>query len=190
RCDGCKLLLIYRQKDGTHSLAKHKRSCQGGEIEGGTSSLNQTKVTEFYLSSKTYNAPKKLKEKVKLACTEFIALDSRAFELLSGEGFSNMAQSIFDAGKHFNPTSNINVKEFIPSPVTISRHIDNLYEKKKSELVQFCSNMKTYCIICDFWTERFTGLSYCGLALRHVSVDFKLYNFILGCVLYDVESQS
>ncbi|CAF1398655.1 unnamed protein product, partial [Didymodactylos carnosus] len=34
------------------------------------------------------------------------------------------------------------------------------------------------------------GLSYCGLALRHVSVDFKLYNFILGCVLYDVESQS
>ncbi|CAF4626641.1 unnamed protein product, partial [Didymodactylos carnosus] len=34
------------------------------------------------------------------------------------------------------------------------------------------------------------GLSYCGLALRHVSADFKLYNFILGYVLYDVESQS
>jgi hypothetical protein len=34
------------------------------------------------------------------------------------------------------------------------------------------------------------GLSYCGLALRNVTSDFKLYNFILGCVLYDIESQS
>ncbi len=34
------------------------------------------------------------------------------------------------------------------------------------------------------------GLSYCGLALRHVTEDFKTLNFILGCFLYDVESQS
>jgi len=34
------------------------------------------------------------------------------------------------------------------------------------------------------------GLSYCGLALRCVTVDYKLQNFILGCVLYDFESQS
>ncbi|CAF4359586.1 unnamed protein product, partial [Rotaria sp. Silwood2] len=33
-------------------------------------------------------------------------------------------------------------------------------------------------------------LSYCGLALRFVTVDFKLHNFILGWILYDVESQS
>jgi len=119
-CDECKMLLIYRQKDGTNSLAKHKRSCQCGEINSTTSSINQTKVTEFYSSSKTYNIPKKIKEKVKMACTEFIALDSRAFELVSGEGFLQMAQSIFDAGKQFNPTSCVNVKEFIPSPITVN----------------------------------------------------------------------
>jgi len=34
------------------------------------------------------------------------------------------------------------------------------------------------------------GLSYCGLALRHITFEFKLYNLILGCVLYDIESQS
>jgi hypothetical protein len=33
-------------------------------------------------------------------------------------------------------------------------------------------------------------LSYCGLALRHITTDYKLHNFILGCVLYDIESQS
>jgi hypothetical protein len=34
------------------------------------------------------------------------------------------------------------------------------------------------------------GLSYCGLALRHITTDYKLHNFILGCVLYHIESQS
>ncbi|CAF4007248.1 unnamed protein product [Rotaria magnacalcarata] len=50
--------------------------------------------------------------------------------------------------------------------------------------------MKSYCIICDFWTEKHTGLSYCGLVLRHITIDFNLYNFILGCFLYDAETQS
>ncbi|CAF1548897.1 unnamed protein product, partial [Adineta ricciae] len=33
-------------------------------------------------------------------------------------------------------------------------------------------------------------ISYCGLALRHVTKDFKLQNFILGCFMYDMESQT
>ncbi|CAF5078998.1 unnamed protein product, partial [Rotaria sp. Silwood1] len=92
-----------------------------------------------------------------------------------------MAQSIFDAGRCFSHLSNINVKELIPSPITISRNIDHLYEEKKVDLLNLCSRMRSYCIICDFWTEKFTGLSYCGLALRHVTKDFKLLNYILGC---------
>ncbi|CAF5106077.1 unnamed protein product, partial [Rotaria magnacalcarata] len=80
-----------------------------------------------------------------------------------------MAQSIFDAGRHFSPTSSISVKEIIPAPVTISRHIDQIYENKKNELIR---------------------LSYCGLALRFITEDYKLHNFILGCILYDIDSQS
>ncbi|CAF4746007.1 unnamed protein product, partial [Rotaria magnacalcarata] len=53
-------------------------------------------------------------------CTEFVALDSRAFELVSGDGFFKMAQSVFDAGKYFNASSNIGVKELIPSPITVN----------------------------------------------------------------------
>ncbi|CAM4977455.1 unnamed protein product [Rotaria socialis] len=61
---------------------------------------NQTKVTEYYASSQTLTIPKKIKEKVKIACTEYIALDCRAFEVVSGEGFMKLTQSIFDAGRH------------------------------------------------------------------------------------------
>jgi Hermes transposase DNA-binding domain len=122
-CDKCKLLLTYRCKDGTNSLAKHQRLCQRSETNSNIDSINQTKLIEYYSSSKTYNVPKKTKEKVKMACTQFVALDSRAFELVSGDGFLQMAQSIFDAGKHFNPSSNVNVKELIPSPITVNMQL-------------------------------------------------------------------
>ena len=36
----------------------------------------------------------------------------------------------------------------------------------------------------------FSELSYCDLALRHITEDFKLQNFILGCFLFDAESQT
>lgn len=133
-CDKCKFLLTYRCKDGTHSLAKHQRSCQRDETNSSKHSANQTKLSEYYLSSKTYDVPQKLKDKVKLACTEFVAIDSRPFELVCGSGFVQMAQSIFDAGKHFNPSSKVNVKELLPSPVTVDIlfftgiNITNLYD--------------------------------------------------------------
>ncbi|CAF3656976.1 unnamed protein product [Rotaria socialis] len=174
-CEKCKQLLAYRSRDGTASLAKHKRSWQATDHASDTDNtsakdlVKQTQVTEYYSSKKSHSVPKIIREKVKIACTEFTALDSRAFETVAGDGFLKMIQSIFDAGRYFSPTSNVSVKDIIPSPITINRHIDQT---------------------CDFWTERYSGLSYCGLALRFVTKDFTLHNFILGCIFYDADSQS
>ncbi|CAF4962143.1 unnamed protein product [Rotaria socialis] len=117
----------------------------------------QTKVTEYYASSQALTIPKKIKEKVKIACTEFTALDCRAFEVVSGEGFKKLTQSIFDAGRHTRNSSSFNITHLILSPTIISRNIDHLYEEKKVQLTSLCMKMSSYCIICDFWTERFTG---------------------------------
>ncbi|CAF4769157.1 unnamed protein product, partial [Rotaria socialis] len=43
----------------------------------------------------TLTIPKKIKEKVKIACTEFTALDCRAFEVVSGEGFYEIGTIYF-----------------------------------------------------------------------------------------------
>ncbi|CAF4260461.1 unnamed protein product, partial [Rotaria sordida] len=117
-CDHCKELLVYRQRDGTTSMAKHKRSCHASLTSSSSCSDGQLSVTQYFTSSKSSNVPKGIKDKIKLACTEFTALDCRAFELVTGEGFLKMAQSIFDAGRYFSHLSNINVKELIPSPIT------------------------------------------------------------------------
>jgi hypothetical protein len=55
-----------------------------------------------------------------MACTEFTALGSRAFELVAGDGFLKLAQCIFDADKNFNISSNVNVEQLIPSPITVN----------------------------------------------------------------------
>ncbi len=61
-CNKCKhlLLVVYRQKDGTTSLAKHQRSCQVVVSMLNSESTNQTKVTEYYSLSKPSHIPKKI----------------------------------------------------------------------------------------------------------------------------------
>ncbi|CAF3800274.1 unnamed protein product [Rotaria magnacalcarata] len=189
-CDKCKQLMAYRARDGTNSLARHTRSCKNESSISSSNSSNQNQVTDYFSSSKTSIIPKKIKDRVKIARVEFIALDSRPFETVFGEGFMKLAQSLFDAGKYFSSTSTVNLKDSIPSPVTVSRNVEDLYKKKQSELAKLCINIKYYCIICDFWTERYTGLSYCGLALRYITNDYRINNFILGCFLYDIQTQS
>ncbi|CAF5218289.1 unnamed protein product [Rotaria magnacalcarata] len=96
-----------------------------GSVDLGVKDLvKQTQVTEYYSSKKSHSVPKIIREKVKIACTEFTALDSRAFEMVTGVGLLKMVQSIFDAGRYFSRTSHVSVKEIIPSPITIIRHID------------------------------------------------------------------
>ena len=118
-CDKCKQLMVYRARDDTNSLARHMRSCKNESTTSGCNSSNQNQVTDYFSSCKTSIISKKIKNSVKIACTEFIALDSRPFETVSGQGFMRVAQSLFDAGKYFSPTSNVDLKDLIPSPVTV-----------------------------------------------------------------------
>ncbi|CAF5078985.1 unnamed protein product [Rotaria sp. Silwood1] len=176
------ILILIKQRDKSIAFRKPKKSSKSSSV-----------WKHFFIivvNDIEQDVPKRIKDKIKLACTEFTAVDCLAFELVTGEGFFKMAQSIFDAGRCFNHLSNVDVKELIPSPITISRNVDRLFEEKKVDLLNLHSSMESYCIICDFWTERFTGLSYCGSVLRHVTKDFKLLHFILGCFLFDSESQS
>ncbi|CAF4186645.1 unnamed protein product, partial [Rotaria sordida] len=43
--------------------------------------------------------PQRIKSSITTACAEFAALDGRAFETMSGKGFLNLAQQLFDAGR-------------------------------------------------------------------------------------------
>ncbi|CAF1551287.1 unnamed protein product [Adineta ricciae] len=143
-CDNCRELLVYRTSDGTKSMLKHHRSCNGQTTLSQKCSNNPVKLTEYFTPSSNSNIPKRITEKVKMACTEFVAIDCRPFELVNGEGFLKMVQSIFDAGRYFSLTSNINIKDLVPSSITVGRHVDRLYEQEKRQLLKLCSEMESF----------------------------------------------
>ena len=138
-CDRCKELLVCRQRDGTSSIAKHKCAYYDSLTSLNGCLDNRLKVTEYYASSKCSEIPKRIKKKIKVACVEFTALDCRAFELVSGEGFLNMAQSIFDAGISFSHFEYANVNELIPAPITVRNHF-----LRKSSLLKILLDQPQY----------------------------------------------
>ncbi|CAF4965380.1 unnamed protein product, partial [Rotaria sp. Silwood1] len=78
--------------------------------------------------------PKQLKLRVTQACTEFCATDSRAFNLITSDGFQNLANVLFDAGRSMYKSS-IQIKDLLPHPTTTSRNVSRLYEEYKLHLV-------------------------------------------------------
>lgn len=119
-CDGCKEILVHIPSNGTSSMTKHQKMCSK------TTSCNndQRNIKEYFTQTKVQSIPKKLKEKVTIAATEFAVLDTRPFHLFCGGGFTDFAQTIFNAGKALFNTSNINVEDLLPHPTTVSKNID------------------------------------------------------------------
>ncbi|CAM4773611.1 unnamed protein product [Rotaria magnacalcarata] len=123
------------------------------------------------------------------ACAEFSALDGRAFETMNGDGFYNVAQVLFEAGSYF-PHSSIQVQHIFPHPTTISRGVMQIYEHSKQQLIQICKDIKSCCVVVDSWSEKYTGINYCGIGLRFTDENFKLLSFVLGCYAYDAPSHA
>ncbi|CAF1474534.1 unnamed protein product [Rotaria sordida] len=186
-CNECKTLLAFTSTNGTNNLKSHLNSCSRTTAQLNDS--NQTTVHEFYSSTKKIKISKKIKLSVVQACTEFSALDARAFDTMKGYGFQNLAQVLFDAGRSF-ANSSIQVQDVLPHPTTISRNVGRMYEQSKAQLIKICEKIKSFCIVVDSWTEKFTGINYCGIALRFIDDNHRLLSFILGCYAYDAPSHS
>jgi hypothetical protein len=172
-CNKCKALLLYSSLNGTNSLRTHFKSCAKTDK---SNFLCQKTVRDFYFSSKQSSIPKRIKFSITKACTEFCALDGRAFDVMAGDGFQNLAKALFDAGQTINK-STIEIKDLLPHPTTvriikyfykssimigfislkISRNITRLYEGYKNQLIGICEQLTSFCLIVDQWTEAHTG---------------------------------
>ncbi|CAF2863787.1 unnamed protein product [Rotaria sp. Silwood2] len=73
-CDVCKDIFAHTSSNGTSSMAKHQKSCSK-VIKNN----DEHRIT---------------------ACTEFVVLDNRPFHMITGEGFVNFAQNIFDVDRN------------------------------------------------------------------------------------------
>ncbi|CAF4289720.1 unnamed protein product [Rotaria socialis] len=125
--------------------------------------------------------PKRIKDAITSSCVEFVAQDSQSFKLLEGSGFVRLAKQLFDTGSILSSTTNIEIEDLLPDPTT--------YGYYKEKLIKLCQSMDSFCVTVDFWTESYTGLSYCGLSLNHIDPTFYSQSFLLGCFPYEMENK-
>ncbi|CAF3885120.1 unnamed protein product, partial [Rotaria sp. Silwood1] len=119
----------------------------------------------------------------------FCALGARVFDVVKGDGFINLAKTLFGVGRGSN-TSSIEITDLLPHPTTISRNITRLYEEYKIQLIDICEQLTSFCLIVDQCTEAHTGISYCGIALRYVGEYSQLFTFIIDCFPYNAATHS
>ena len=115
-CNNCKALLISMSINGTNNLRTHFIACT--KKKDGEHFVNQRSVHEFYSSSRQSVIRRHVKLAITKACTEFCALDGRAFALIEGDGFEKLAKALLDTGRSLHKSS-FTVKDLLPHPTTV-----------------------------------------------------------------------
>jgi hypothetical protein len=128
-CETCKDILHHKSIDGTSSMMKHQKICAAAKKNSHNNSLS---IKEYFRPKITQPIPKKFKEQITNATVEFVSLDNRAFELVSGDGFIHLAQTIFDVGQDLYKSQGIDVLDLLPNPTTVST-----YYSEKTCLISF-----------------------------------------------------
>ncbi|CAF2152938.1 unnamed protein product [Rotaria magnacalcarata] len=85
---------------------KHFGSWEKNSINNNNESL----INEYFSSRKTRSVPTRIKKKVLNATVE----------LVGGNGFINLAQTVFDAGQELSKSENTNVSDLLPHPTAVS----------------------------------------------------------------------
>ncbi|CAF1968037.1 unnamed protein product [Rotaria magnacalcarata] len=87
-------------------MMKHFGSWEKNSINNNNESL----INEYFSSRKTRSVPTRIKKKVLNATVE----------LVGGNGFINLAQTVFDAGQELSKSENTNVSDLLPHPTAVS----------------------------------------------------------------------
>ncbi|CAM4912018.1 unnamed protein product [Rotaria socialis] len=155
-CNACKSIISYKIVTGTGGMQKHIASC--GKISKNRVEQKEAKITQYFNSSKTKAKAVSIKQKNKItnALAEFVVIDGRPFETVNGLDFTNLIECVLTTGRTLLESSNVNANDLTADSRTISRNIDKMYEKRKSQLITLCKSIRSFVITIDFWSERFT----------------------------------
>ncbi|CAF4556800.1 unnamed protein product, partial [Rotaria socialis] len=179
-CDKCRTIVTYKSSTGTGGLKKHLASCDKITLSNTTQSI----ITTYYTASKPSIIPEKITKEVTNAYLEFIALAGRPFEIVSRIGFKNMLETIFKAGKITANSQSTEISDLLPHPTTVSTP-----SQLRNDIIFFFYR-RSYAVVIDMWTEKYSGIHYCGATVREIDENFYLHSFSLGCKPYTLANQT
>ncbi|RZC67623.1 hypothetical protein C5167_011320 [Papaver somniferum] len=168
KCRHCKTKIAAQgTKYGTGGMNNHLKICKKKpKEEKGQQTLDFQPARlggEGKLVAATFNQD---------ACTKavilFVILDEHPFRVVEGEGFKELCRVLESRFK-------------IPSRMTISRGVLNLYEAEKEKMKNyFQENNVRICLTTDTWTSNAQNKSYMVVTAHFIDKDWKLHKLVIN----------
>lgn len=169
QCIKCKVILSYSSsKTGSSHLKRHVCKVLTGQSRIDT-----------HFTTKEKEIKKEIKDSVTKACVTLCSKDVRPFDIVSGSGFINFAQTLLQIGATYG---NLDAKNLLPHPTTVSRNTEKEMERVRNELiskVQLLIDSRSCSATTDMWTDPFKHLSYITLTLHFIDDSWKLNSNVL-----------
>ena len=117
-CNSCKRLVMYSVLilNDTNSLRSHVNICPHDDK---AKTVPQKTVDGYYSALKQLKLSKSTKTKILEVRTEFCTVDGCAFNIIHGEGFTNLVQVLVEVGQSTNK-SKFKVADSLLHPTTVS----------------------------------------------------------------------
>jgi len=119
-CTICSNVLTYNSKTGgTSHLRRHIEYCLS-QCGSSSSSLG---IGSFF---KPIGIPSSVKSGITEKCVEFVCMDIRPFESVSGDDFIALAQAFINVWVRYGQ---ISASDVLPHPTTVSRGVSEVADK-------------------------------------------------------------
>lgn len=151
-CVKCQTVFKYDvRSNGTSQILKH----------GCLSDPTSQKITGFGVT-KDVTISSTDKQKVKDSAVAFVSKDLRPFEALNGRGLFELIQMCILIGAKYGILDEEQVKSLIPSPVTVSRCVNDFGgEIKKALYMKIRERAQNgLAFTTDLWTDNYKRISY------------------------------
>lgn len=125
------------------------------------------------------NVKCELKRTMTQKLVEFCGKDARPMEIITGDGFINIAQFLVQVGAEHG---NIDVTTVLPHPTTVSRHISDAKRKIHDEIFPVIKNSILNCecsATTDLWTDDSKKNSYIAFTVHFFDDNFVLKKYLL-----------
>jgi len=107
------------------------------------------------------------------------ATDIRPFDIVEGAGFQQFCRKILQIGKKYR--DGIDIKQLLPAPRTVARHVPDMKAKMKDELIHKLHMLLSFGITLDLWTHERTQIHNITVMIHFIdTLDWMMNSRILA----------
>ncbi|CAF2076585.1 unnamed protein product, partial [Rotaria magnacalcarata] len=185
-CFKCYGTFVYGSNSGTTRLKQHvikcsKVACSSSITIESSDLASRQSTLAHHGFKKTIKLNENDVDKIKNLSAQWVCQDMRPFSTLEDVGFRALAQELVNIGHRYGV---IDIDEILRSRYTIARTIYDLADSYRQRMKQILSEpLKARAVtICpDFWSDCYKNISYLGLNITFVDVDYKMFSIDLFC---------